>query len=608
MYEEDITPDNLKSSIQSLPDKPGVYQFLDDKSKIIYIGKAKSLKKRVTSYFNKINFENNKLRVLVKNIKSIQHIVVSSESDALLLENNLIKKYQPRYNINLKDDKTFPWIVIKNEAFPRVFSTRTIIKDASEYYGPYTSAATVRTLLSLVRELYKLRTCNLNLSEENINRKKFKVCLEYHLGNCKGPCEGLQTRDDYEDTINQIRNILKGNLRDVIAYLREMMRNFALEYRYEEADLIKSKIESLEKFQLKSTIVNPAISDVDVFSYSEDDKNAYVNFLRVINGAIIQAHSVEIQKKLDEGKEEILEIAVLQIRERLFSTSKEIILPFKLPNLPENLRVLIPLKGDKRKLLELSERNAKYFMLDRKRQKANAAPLRSRERILNTLKADLRLERLPIHIECFDNSNIQGSNPVAACVVFKNTQPSKKDYRHYNIKSVKGPDDYASMAEVVYRRYDRMIREEEDLPQLIIVDGGKGQLSAAVKALEALNLRGKIAIIGIAKRPEEIYFPDDPIPLYIDKNSESLKIIQHLRNEAHRFGINFHRLKRSGTMIKSKLEEIPGIGNQTIQTLISYFGSVDILKEKTETEIAEVIGKSKAKIITNYFSGKTGTV
>ncbi len=591
---------HIDKIVKNLPEKPGIYQFLDKNGKIIYIGKAKSLKKRVTSYFSRTNHDNYKVRVLVRKTADIHHLVVNSEADALLLENNLIKKYQPKYNINLKDDKSFPWICVKNEHFPRVFSTRKIIRDGSSYYGPYTSAATVRTLLSLVRELYKLRTCKLNLSPENIQKGKFKVCLEYHIGNCKGPCEALQPEEEYNQSIDQIHNILKGNLKDVNDYLQSLMNQFAREYRFEEAENIRQKIVALEKFQMKSTVVNPSVHNVDVFSYIDDDRTAYVNFLKVVNGSIIQAHTVEIRKKLDESKEEILEYAITEIRQRLYSSSKEIIVPFRVGSMPEGTRLVIPQRGDKLKLLELSRRNARYFMLDVKKQRASSAPLRATERILATIKQDLRLQKLPVHIECFDNSNIQGSNPVAACVVFRNARPSKKEYRHYNIKSVKGPDDFASMAEVVYRRYHRLLAGEESLPQLIVIDGGKGQLNAAVKSLEALNLRGEIAIIGIAKRLEEIYFPEDPIPLYIDKNSETLKVIQHIRNEAHRFGINFHRQKRSGSMIQSELEKIEGIGDKTIEKLITEFGSIQEIRNTPRQKIEALIGVARTQNLLDY--------
>ncbi len=596
-----IHPD-IKQQLQNLPDSPGVYQFYGRENRLLYIGKAKSLKKRVSSYFNKKYFENAKLRILVRKIHRIEHILVESESDALLLENNLIKKHQPKYNVNLKDDKTFPWICVKNERFPRVFSTRNIVKDGSRYYGPYTSAQTVRTLLNLIRKLYMLRNCKLNLSEENIRSGKFKVCLEYHLKNCKGPCEGLQTEEDYNDTIDQVHNILKGNLSDVIKYLKQMMNNFAGDYKFEEAEKIKNNITALQKFQMKSTIVNPSIHNVEVYSLKEDEKNAYVNFLKVNNGSIIQAHTVELRKKLDEKKEDLLAFAITELRERMFSDSGEVIIPFEIEDFPVKVKQTIPVKGDRKKLLDLSTRNARYYMLDRKKRRAQNNVLKTEERILNTMKKDLRLSRLPIHIECFDNSNIQGSSPVAACVVFRNLKPSKKEYRHYNIKTVKGPDDYASMKEVVYRRYSRILNEEGEIPQLIVIDGGKGQLSAAVHSLEKLELRRKIAIIGIAKRLEEIYFPDDPVPIYIDKNSESLKIIQQLRNEAHRFGINFHRKKRTGTMLVSSLENIPGIGEKSTAELIHHFKSVENIKKAPVSDLEKIIGVKRAKIVTDYFN------
>jgi excinuclease ABC subunit C len=591
----------LKNIISNLPDKPGVYQFFDSSGKILYIGKAKSLKKRVSSYFNKIHYENNKVRVLVKQIREIKHIVVSTESDALLLENNLIKKYLPRYNINLKDDKTFPWICIKNEPFPRIFTTRNIIKDGSEYFGPYTSALAVKTLLTLIRELYPIRTCKYNLIQENIENGKFKVCLEYHLGKCLGPCEGLQEESQYMENILQIREIIKGNLKDVLDYLNKLMKKYADEFRFEEAQNIKNKLEILEKYQAKSTVVNPKIHNVDVFSIITEGDFAYVNFLKLINGSIIQAHTIELKRKLDESPEEMLEYSIVEIRERLYSNAKELILPFRIPALSENYKITIPKKGDKLKILELSQRNAKFFMLERQRQKSTAAPIKTKERILNTIKNDLRLSKLPVHIECFDNSNIQGTNPVAACVVFKNALPSKRDYRHYNIKSVTGADDFASMEEVVYRRYSRLIKEKESLPQLIVIDGGKGQLNAAVKSLEKLNLRHKIGIVGIAKRLEEIYFPDDPVPLYIDKNSESLKIIQQLRNEAHRFGINFHRLKRSKEMLVSSMDKIPGLGSLSVEKLISTFGSIENVKNASLESLVNILGKKRAKIVQNHF-------
>jgi excinuclease ABC subunit C len=593
----------LTHKLKNLPDKPGVYQLYDNSCKLLYIGKAKNLRKRVKSYFLKTHYENNKLKSLIRKISKIEHIVVETESDALLLENNLIKKYQPKYNINLKDDKTFPWICIKKERFPRVFSTRNIIPDGSKYYGPYTSAYTVKILLTLIRQLYKLRTCPYSLTEENVEKNKIKKCLEFHIGNCLAPCENLQSEGNYNKTIEQIHLILKGNLKDLLLYLNKLMLDFSSKYQFEEAEKIRQKIEMLEKFQTKSTIVNSSIHNVDVFTIVQDMDLAFVNFIKVVNGAIIQAYTVELKKKLDEPPEELLEFAITEIRSRIYSDAKEIILPFAIENLPADTFLTIPKIGDKRKLLELSERNAKYFMLERKRQKEVISPEKSSFRILSTLKNDIRLSELPLHIECFDNSNIQGSDPVAACVVFKNARPSKKEYRHYNIKTVIGSDDYASMKEVIYRRYSRLLKEQLELPQLIIIDGGKGQLNAAVQSLSELNLKGKIAVIGIAKRLEEIYFPEDPIPLFIDKNSESLKLIQQMRNEAHRFGINFHRLKRSGSMLKSEIKKIPGIGQNTLLKIWGQINSLDEMKKISEEKWIEILGQKKAKIMKSYVDG-----
>ena len=597
-------PSLLKSKIRSIPENPGVYQFFDRQGTIIYIGKAKNLKNRVSSYFTKKKFESYKVKVLVDKIHDLKFIIVNNESDALLLENNLIKKHQPRYNILLKDDKTFPWICIKNEPFPRVFSTRTVLKDGSQYYGPYTSAYAVKILLKLIRQLYQLRNCKFSLTEENIKAGKFKVCLEYHIGNCKGPCEGLQERSDYDKTITQIRNIIKGNLSEVLNYLKNEMELLANSFRFEEANLFKEKIEVLSRYQSKSTVVNPTIHDVDVFSIVSDEKEAFVNFLKVVKGAVIQAHTVEIKKRLDEPDEELLVFAITDLRNRIESSAREMILPLDLKSyFPEN-RVTVPVRGDKRKLLDLSLRNAKSSRLEKKKRVANKKVVGSGERILKTLQDDLRLPTLPTHIECFDNSNLQGSEPVAACVVFRQGKPTKKDYRHYNIKDVSGIDDFASMEEVVYRRYRRLLSEKKQLPQLIVVDGGKGQLSSALKSLEKLGLRGKIGIIGIAKKLEEIYFPDDPVPLYIDKNSESLKLIQNLRNEAHRFGIEFHRLKRSGAMTQSLLENIPGVGSKSIEKLYLRFKSVDGIKSASEEELADEVGQSRAKTVKAFLEGE----
>ena len=590
---------HIANIIGSLPDQPGVYQFFDKNGEIIYIGKAKNLKKRVASYFGKKKFKSFKIKVLVNRIADLEFVVVNSESDALLLENNMIKKHQPRYNIMLKDDKTFPWICIKNEPFPRVFSTRNVIEDGSKYYGPYTSAYAVKVLLTLIRQLYQLRTCTYVLTKENIAKKRFKICLEYHIGNCKGPCEQLQTEADYNESIRQIREIIKGNLNDVISYLKQEMKKQAESYRFEEAALFKDKIEILSRYQAKSTIVNPAIHNVDVFSIISDEKEAYVNFLKVVRGAVIQAHTIEIKKKLDEEDEELLAYVIADLRNRIESSAREIIVPMDLGLLfPEN-HITVPQRGDKKKLLDLSIRNARSFRLEKKRRQDTQYNKSSGERILKKVQKDLRLKKLPVHIECFDNSNIQGSNPVAACAVFKNGKPSKSEYRHYNIKSVSGIDDYASMEEVVFRRYKRLKNEKASLPQLIVIDGGKGQLNAATGSLDKLGLRGEIAIVGIAKKLEEIFFPGDPVPLYIDKSSESLKIIQNLRNEAHRFGIAFHRQKRSGSMTHSVLEEIPGIGQKTIEKLFIGFGSMEGIRSATLEEIGKVTGLPRARIIKN---------
>ncbi len=597
-------PTLLQSKLKSIPGNPGVYQFFDRQGTIIYIGKAKNLKNRVSSYFTKKKFESYKVKVLVDKIHDLKFIIVNSESDALLLENNLIKKHQPRYNILLKDDKTFPWICIKNEPFPRVFSTRTVFKDGSQYFGPYTSAYAVKVLLNLIRQLYQLRNCKLSLKEENIAAGKFKVCLEYHIGNCKGPCEGLQERGDYDKTIAQIRNIIKGNLSEVLSYLKSEMELLANSFRFEEANLFKEKIEILSRYQSKSTIVNPTIHDVDVFSIVSDEKEAFVNFLKVVKGAVIQAHTVEIKKRLDEPDEELMVFAITDLRNRIESSAREMILPLDLSAyFPEN-RITVPMRGDRRKLLDLSLRNAKSYRLEKRKRVANKKVVGSGDRILRTLQEDLRLSTLPTHIECFDNSNLQGSEPVAACVVFRQGRPAKKDYRHYNIKDVAGIDDFGSMEEVVYRRYRRLLEEKKQLPQLIVVDGGKGQLSSALKSLEKLGLRGKIGIIGIAKKLEEIYFPEDPIPLYIDKNSESLKLIQNLRNEAHRFGIDFHRLKRSGAMTQSLLENIPGVGPKSIEKLYLRFKSVDRIKLASMEELTDEVGQSRAMAIKTFLEGK----
>ncbi len=585
--------------LSTLPKTPGVYQFYDHDDKILYVGKAKNLKKRVSSYFTK-NHEYGKTRVLVKKIRRIDHIVVATESDALLLENNFIKKYRPRYNVLLKDDKSYPWICIKKERFARIFPTRKLIKDGSEYFGPYTSMRTVRTLLDLIKSVYPLRTCNYDLSAEKVRTGKFKVCLEYHLGNCKGPCEAFQSVEEYDCQVADIREIIKGNFKSSVRYFKGQMKALAEEMRFEEAQMMKDKIDVLENYQVKTTIVNPKINNVDVFSIISDETFAYVNFLQLSHGSIVRSHTMEIKKKLEEKDEELLQLAIVEIRRRFTSESKELYLPFRV-TVADGLKVTIPKLGDKKKIVALSERNAKFFRQERFKQITILDPDRHTNRIMAQMKKDIRLSEEPRHIECFDNSNIQGSNPVAACVVFKDGKSSKKEYRHYNIKTVDGPDDYASMEEVVFRRYKRLLAEMQPLPQLIVIDGGKGQLSSALKSLDDLGLRGKIAIIGIAKRLEEIYFPNDPIPLYLDKKSESLKIIQQLRNEAHRFGITFHRNKRSRAAIDSELKSIEGVGEKTAQELLKTFKSVKRIREATMKNLAETVGMSKAKKIYETF-------
>lgn len=590
---------SLDIQLKTLPDRPGVYQYFDAKESIIYVGKAKNLKKRVNSYFTK-QHDNNRTRLLVKKIVRIEHIVVNSEMDALLLENNLIKKYQPRYNVLLKDDKSYPWICIKKERFPRIFATRKIIRDGSEYFGPYTSMKTVRTLLDLIKELYPLRTCNYDLSAAKIAAEKYKVCLEYHLGNCSAPCVDKIENTQYDENIKAIRAIIKGNFKDSLQQFEEQMKERAAEMAFEEAQRIKEKLDILKNYQAKSTIVNPKISNVDVFSVITDETYGYVNFLQLSYGSIIRSHTIEIKKKLDETPEELLRLAIVEIRQRFHSQSPEVYLPFAL-DLGDHIKVTVPQLGDKKHLVDLSVRNAKYFRIERFKQMQIVDPDRHTNRLMQQMKADLRLSEEPRHIECFDNSNLQGSNPVAACVVFRDGKPYKKDYRHFNIKTVEGPDDFASMEEVVFRRYKRLQEEGESLPQLIIIDGGKGQLSSALKSLEVLGLRGKIAIVGIAKRLEEIYFPDDPIPLYLDKKSESLKVIQHLRNEAHRFGITFHRNKRSKNAIHSVLDDVPGIGPKTKTVLLKQFKSLKRIKEASHDQLVASIGEKKATVLFRFF-------
>ena len=588
------TPNHISEILKNIPDKAGVYQYYDKNQDLLYVGKAKNLKKRVSSYFTKTQ-EHGKTKVLVGKIQDIKYVVVATEMDALLLENNLIKKHQPKYNVMLKDGKTYPWICIKNELFPRIFQTRTVIKDGSEYFGPYASVRLVQTILEFFHQLYPLRNCNLNLSEQNIKNEKFKVCLEYHLKNCLGPCIGEQKNKDYLLAIDHIRQIITGDVRSVIEHLKDSMKKFSANLEFEKAQSIKEKITLLDNYQSKSTIVNPKINDVDVFTIISDEDTAFVNFLKIKSGAIIQAHTLELSKKLNETEEELLQLAIIELRQRFNSTSKDIYCSHSLENVWEDLSITIPKIGDKKKLIDLSLRNAKYMLLDKQKQQINNIDRQDNKRVLEQLQKDLRLKDRPRHIECFDNSNLQGTSAVAACIVFKNGKPSKKDYRHFNIKTVVGPDDFASMEEVIFRRYKRLLEEEEDLPELIVIDGGKGQLSAAVKSLEKLKLRGKIAIIGIAKRLEEIYFPGDSLPLYLDKRSESLKLIQQLRDEAHRFGITHHRNKRSKISLENSLDKIEGIGPKTVQLLITHFGSVKQVMEAKKEELIQLIGKAKAE-------------
>lgn len=597
-----MTSSSIEIQVQTLPETPGVYQFFDAKDTIIYIGKAKNLKKRVRSYFNK-HHDYGKTNVLVKRIRNIKHIVVDSETDALLLENNLIKKYQPRYNVLLKDDKSYPWICIKDERFPRVFSTRSLIKDGSEYFGPYTSIKTVYTLLDLIKGLFPLRTCVYDLAEEKIINQKYKVCLEFHLGNCKGACEAKEKESDYLKNIASVREILKGNFKNSLSVFKAQMKALATNLQFEDAQILKEKIAILENYQAKSTIVNPKISDVEVYSIISDETYAYVNFLQVSHGSIIRAHTLELKKKLNESDASLLALAITELRQRFALQSKEIYVPFSV-ELGSNLKMTIPKLGDKKHLLDLSLRNAKYHRLEQLKQVKITDPDRHVKRIMAQMKSDLRLTEEPTHIECFDNSNIQGTHPVAACVVFKNGKPSKKDYRHFNIKTVEGPDDFASMTEVVYRRYKRLLDEHQSLPQLIVIDGGKGQLSAALKSLDRLGLRGKIAIIGIAKRLEELFYPNDPIPLYLDKKSETLKIIQQLRNEAHRFGIEHHRNRRSKSALHSELESISGIGDKTRVQLLKAFKSAQRISFAKLDELEQIVGTSKAHKIYNFYNKK----
>lgn len=589
---------STKIILKTIPEDPGVYQFLSSDKSIIYVGKAKNLKKRVSSYFQK-NIKSRKTLNLVKNTKYVEHVVVHSESDALLLENSLIKKNQPKYNILLRDDKTYPWICIKNEPFPRVFVTRKLVKDGSQYFGPFTSFKTINTIMGIIKQLYSLRNCNYNLSSKNIEQKKFKVCLEYHLGNCLGGCEGKESLEDYEKNILAIKQILKGNVNESKRNFKKEMIKFSNNQEYEKAQKIKEKIQLLENYQSKSTVVSSKLNNIDVFSIISDSESAFVNFLQVAHGKIIRFHNQEVKKKLNEDDEKILSLMILSIREKYNSTSKNIISHINLEN-QINLKFIIPRSGDNKKLLDLSIKNAKAFRFERNKQTQLVDPERHINRIMEQMRIDLKMKEEPRHIECFDISNIQGTNNVASCVVFINGKPSKKLYRKFNIKTIDGQNDFGSMQEVVFRRYKRLLDEKQDLPNLIVIDGGKGQLSSAVKSLKELDLDNKISVLGIAKRLEELYFPNDSIPLYLNKKSETLKVIQQLRNEAHRFGVSFHRDKRSKLSLSSGLDNIHGIGENTKNKLLKKFKSISKLKKADEKEIIDLIGKSKAEKVINY--------
>ncbi|AZB27895.1 MULTISPECIES: excinuclease ABC subunit UvrC [Chryseobacterium] len=592
---------SLELQLKTLPSEPGVYRYYDKNENLLYVGKAKNLKKRVLSYFNK-TLSGYRTRIMVGKINRLETTIVNSEYDALLLENNLIKEHQPFYNVMLKDDKTYPWICIKNEDFPRIFLTRNKIKDGSEYFGPYAKVRPAKILLDTIKHIYKLRTCNLNLAPKKIEEGKYKVCLEFHIKNCEGPCEDLESKEDYDQKIDAIRGIVKGDFRRAKEYLVNQMTKYASNLQFENAQLIKERLDILEDYQVKHTVVNPDIDDVDVFGMTSDETAAYVNYFKIRNGNIIQSFTTEIKKMLEETDEEIMEEALIEIRQKFDSDSKEVLLPFHLTVEIPNVKLIVPKVGDKKRIVELSEKNAKEYRIEKLKQVQIVDPERHSNRIMAEMQKLLRMPVEPRHIEGFDNSNIQGTNPVSACVVFKNGKASKADYRIFHPKTVIGPDDFKTMEEVIFRRYKRMLEEGESLPQLILIDGGKGQLSSAVKSLKLLGLYGKITIVGIAKRLEEIFFPEDPIPLYLDKKSETLKILQQVRDEAHRFGVRHHRTRRTNSTIKSELEEIPGVGEKTIELLLSKLKSVKRIKEANLETLEEILGKSKAKIIWEFFN------
>jgi excinuclease ABC subunit C len=593
-----------RKALADIPHKPGVYQYWDIEGTLIYIGKAKDLRNRVGSYFNQDNQMNGKTRVLVSKIRNITFTIVDTEIDAWLLENSLIKKHQPRYNIMLKDDKTYPWIIIKKEPFPRVFWTRQMVKDGSTYFGPYASVGMMHTILDLIKETYPLRTCNLPLIDENIEADKFKVCLEYQIGNCKGPCQAYQSHPDYDQNIAEIKDILNGKIGNVIRDVKQIIKTAVADLNFEYAHQYQKKLLVLEKYQSKSTVVNSSITNVDVVNIASDERYAFVNYLKIMNGSIIQTQTIEIKKRLDETDEELLTIAITEFRTKFNSTSKEIIVPFDITLADENLKFTVPKLGEKKNLLDLSQKNVLFFKREKLNQYEKLNPDLRSERILTQMQKDLMLTQLPVHIECFDNSNFQGQYPVSAIVVFKDAKPSKKDYRHFNVKTVEGPNDFATMEEAVYRRYKRMLEEEETLPQLIIIDGGKGQLSSAVSSLKKLGIDKKVTVIGIAKRLEELYYPGDSYPLHLDKKSETLKVIQQLRDEAHRFGITFHRKKRDQGTLKTELEAIAGIGKTTADKLLRKFKSVKKIREASQEELEQILNKAQVKTLMDYFEPK----
>jgi len=596
--------EHIENALARMPHQPGVYQYFDSDGRLLYVGKAKNLKKRVSSYFTKQQ-QHGKTRLLVSKIHDIQWLIAPTEADALLLENSLIKEHKPLYNIQLKDDKTYPFIVVKKERFPRIFATRQFIKDGSEYFGPFPSVKVMHTVLDLCRKLYPIRTCALALSEENITAGKFRVCLEYHIGNCKGPCVGKQPEDDYNESIAAIRHLLRGHLGEVVRTLEKQMAAAAGDFRFEEAEQFKRKLAAVKKYQAKNTIVHTGIDDVEVYSIVQDARCAYVNFLKIQNGTITKGHTSEVRRKLGEDAREILEAAIVQMRDKFSSDANTIYTPFEIELPLDGVHLHVPQRGDKLRLVEMSERNARFFMRDRQKQLEQTHPEAATQRLLETVKEDLRLTEIPVHIECFDNSNIQGTNPASACVVFKNGKPAKSDYRKFNIRTVDGPDDFASMTEVVHRRYHRLLTEGEPLPQLIVIDGGKGQLSHALEALESLGLRGKIAIIGIAKRLEEIYYPGDQHPLYLDKRSSTLKLIQHLRNEAHRFSLEHHRKRRSKAALRSELDDIRGVGPKTRHELLAHFKTVEAIRTASEDQLLAVVNLKVARAVLDHFSDST---